>query len=151
MRHARKSAHSYVFWGSFVVSQSCRLLPEANIHTFVRMGPICIWMCWTPTCDRVQVVLSSGLFRYTDADGFLGSWIRGNHSPRVCSVCLNGWKRVPSKCPSVETGSPLPFLDLALEERVLDESSRKFGVRFSTFRKKLNIHSYVPGDSDHHP
>ena len=42
----------------------------------------------------------------------------------------------PSKCPPSRTGSPLQFLDLALEERV---------------RKKLNIHSYVPGDSDHHP
>ena len=52
---------------------------------------------------------------------------------------------------SVETGSPLPFLDLALNKRVLDERNRKFGVKFSTFRKKLNIYSYVPGDSDHHP
>ena len=30
-------------------------------------------------------------------------------------------------------------------------SNRKFGVKLSTFRKKLNIYSYVPGDSDHHP
>ena len=47
--------------------------------------------------------------------------------------------------------SPLPFLELALEKRVLDERNRKFGVKFSTFRKKLNVYSHVPGDSDHHP
>ena len=33
---------------------------------------------------------------------------------------------------------------------MLDENNRKSGVRFSTFRKKLNIYSYVPGESDHH-
>ena len=62
---------------------------------------------------------------------------------------LNDWN-ASIKVPSVETCSPLPFLDLALEECVLDERNRKFGVKFSTFRKKLNIYSYVPGDSDHH-
>ena len=51
---------------------------------------------------------------------------------------LNGWN-ASIKVPSVETGSRLPFLDLALEKRVLDESNRKFGVKFSTCRKKLNI------------
>ena len=49
------------------------------------------------------------------------------------------------KVPSVETSS------LALEKRVLDERNRKFVVKFFTFRKKLSIYSYVPGDSDHHP
>ena len=63
---------------------------------------------------------------------------------------LKGWN-APIKVPSVGTGSPLPFLDSALEKRVLDENGRKFGVKFSTFRKKLSIYSHVPGDSDHHP
>ena len=88
------------------------------------------------------------LFRYID-DGF------GVLDPRNISVhelhrLLNDWN-ASIKVPSVETCSPLPFLDLALEKCVLDERNRKFGVKFSTFRKKLNIYSYVPGDSDHHP
>ena len=63
---------------------------------------------------------------------------------------LNGWNAC-IKVPSIETTSPPPYQDLALEKRVLAEDSRKFGVKFSIFRKKLNIYSYVPGDSDHHP
>ena len=63
---------------------------------------------------------------------------------------LNEWN-ASIKVPSIETSCPLPCLDLALEKRALLEDSSKFGVKFSTFRKKLNIYSYVPGDSDHHP
>ena len=110
--------------------------------------PVCIWMCWTPTCCSVQVVLSSV------SSGTLttvsGSLIRGNITVHELHCLLNGWN-ASIKVPSVETGRPLPFLDLALEQRVPDENSRKFGVKFSTFRKTLNIHSYAPGDSDHHP
>ena len=63
---------------------------------------------------------------------------------------LNGWT-ASIKMPSIETSSPPPYLDLALEKRVLAEDSTKFGVKFSTFSKKVNIYSYVSGDSDHHP
>ena len=88
------------------------------------------------------------LFRYID-DGF-GVLDSRKISVHELQRLLNGWN-ASIKVPSVETSSPLPFLDLALEKRVLDERNRKFGVKFSTFRKKLNIYSYVPGDSDHHP
>ena len=63
---------------------------------------------------------------------------------------LNG-RNASIKVPSIETTSPPPYQDLALEKRVLAEDSRKFGVKLFTFRKKLNIYSYVPGDSEHHP
>ena len=48
---------------------------------------------------------------------------------------LNGWN-ASIKVLSVETGSPLAFLDLALEKPVLDESIRKFGVKFSTISQE---------------
>ena len=58
------------------------------------------------------------LFRYID-DGFgvLDSWKISVHE---LQRLLNGWN-ASIKVPSVETSSPLPFLDLALEKRVLDE------------------------------
>ena len=86
-------------------------------------------------------------FPYID-DGF-GVLDSRKISVHELQCLLNGWN-ASIKVPSVETCSPLPFLDLALEKRVLDERNRKFGVKFSTFRKKLSIYSYVPGDSDHH-
>ena len=87
------------------------------------------------------------LFWYTD-DGF-GVLDSRKITVHELQCLLKGWN-ASIKVPSVETGSPLPFLDVVLEKRVLDENNRKFGVKFSTFRKKLNIY-YVPGDSDHHP
>ena len=88
------------------------------------------------------------LFRYIN-DGF------GVPDSRKITInelhCfLNGWSAF-IKMPSIETSSPPPYLDLALEKRVLAEDSRKFGVKFSKFREKVNIYSYVSGDSDHHP
>ena len=101
--------------------------------------PICIWLCWTFTCGRVQWVLSSvSSSTLMTVFGVLDS---RNISVHELQRLLNGW----NAC------SPLPFLDLALEKRVLDARKRKFGVKFSAIRKKLNIYSYVPGDSDHHP
>ena len=58
----------------------------------------------------------------------LECWIRGTSQSTSCSVLLNGWN-ASIKVPSVEACSPLPFLDLALEKRVLDERNRKFGVQ----------------------
>ena len=60
-------------------------------------------------------------------------------SSTLTTVCGAGFEENPR------------VLDSALEKRVLDECNRKFGVKFSTFRKNLNIYSCVPGDSDHHP
>ena len=60
-------------------------------------------------------------------------------SSTLTTVCGAGFEENPR------------VLDSALEKRVLHESNGKFGVKFSTFRKKLYIYSYVPGDSDHHP
>ena len=88
------------------------------------------------------------LFRYID-DGF-GVVDTRKFTFNELQSLLNSWN-ASIKGPSIETSCPLPNLDLALENLVLAEDSRKFGVKFSTFRKKLNICSYVPGDSDHHP
>ena len=88
------------------------------------------------------------LFRYID-DGF-GVLDTRKFTFSELQSLLNSWN-TSIKVPSVETSCPLPYLDLALEKLSLPGNSRKFGVKFSTFRKKLNIYSYVPGDSDHHP
>ena len=88
------------------------------------------------------------LFRYID-DGF-GVLDTRKFTFNELQSLLNSWN-TSIKVPSIETSCPLPYLDLALEKLSLPENSRKFGVKFSTFRKKLNIYSYVPGDSDHHP
>ena len=56
----------------------------------------------------------------------------------------------PSRClPSRPAVRP-PYLDLSLEKLVL-ANSRRLCVKFSTFREKVNIYSYVSGDSDNHP
>ena len=88
------------------------------------------------------------LFRYID-DGF-GVLDTRKFTFNELQSLLNSWN-TSIKVPSIETSCPLPYLDLALEKISLPENSRKFGVKFSTFRKKLNIYRYVPGDSDHHP
>ena len=105
-------------------------------------------MCWTLTCGRAPRVLSS--VSSCTLMTVLECWIRGKSQSTSLQRLLNDWN-ASMKVPSVETCSPLPFLDLALEKCVLDERNRKFGVEFPTFRKKLNIYSCVPGDSDHHP
>ena len=95
-------------------------------------------------CVGLPRVQSSGgalkcLVQYID-DGF-GVLDSRNITVHELQCLLNVWN-ASIKVPSVEIGSPLPFLDLALEKSVLDENSRKFGVKFTTFRKKLNTYSY---------
>ena len=99
-------------------------------------------------CGRVLATLSS--VSSVKLMTVLWSRIRGKSEANELQCLLNGWNAC-IKVPSIETTSPPPYQDLALEKRVLAEDSRKFGVKFSIFRKKLNIYSYVPGDSDHHP
>ena len=78
------------------------------------------------------------LFRYTLTTVW-GSWIRGKSQSTSCSV----FGTHPSKClPSRPAGSSR-FLIEPWKKRVLDENSRKFGVKFSKLRKKLNIYSHV--------
>ena len=88
------------------------------------------------------------IFRYID-DGF-GFLDTRKFTFNELQILLNSWN-ASIKVPSIETSFPLPYLDLASEKLVLAGDSRKFGVMFSTFRKKHNIYSYVPGDSDNHP
>ena len=62
------------------------------------------------------------LFRYID-DGF-GVLDSRKISVHELQRLLNGWN-ASIKVPSVETCSPLPLLDLALEKCVLDEEKQK--------------------------
>ena len=55
-----------------------------------------------------------------------------------------------SKCPLSRPAARSRSWIWLSKKRVLDERNRKFGVKFSTFRKKPNIYSYVSGDSGHH-
>ena len=69
------------YGGSFFeVTWACPLVFNAQAN-----WPICIWMCWTPTCGRVQVVLSS--VSSGTLTTLLGSWIRGRPQSTSCSVC----------------------------------------------------------------
>ena len=69
------------YGGSFSKSHvTCPLVFNAQAN-----WPICFWMCWTPTCGRVQVVpssVSSGTLTTV-----LGSLIRGKSQSTSCSVC----------------------------------------------------------------
>ena len=91
-------------------------------------------------CGRVLATLSS--VSSVKLMTVLWSRIRGKSEPTSCSVFSMDWNAC-IKVPSIETTSPPPYQDLVLEKRVLAEDSRKFGVKFSTFCKKLNIYSYT--------
>ena len=86
-------------------------------------------------------------FRYFD-DGF-GVLDTGKITINELSCLLSDWNE-SFKVPSIETSSTLPYPDLALKKCVLAENNSNFVLNLSTFRKKLDIYSYVPGESDHH-
>ena len=88
------------------------------------------------------------LFRYTD-DGF-GVLDSRKISVHELQRLLNGWI-ASIKVPSVETCSPLPFLDLGSRKNVCWTRERESLVSSSPhFGKKL-ILQLLSGDSDHHP
>ena len=161
-RRRRTSHSTFLFTGTRPGRVSCEIAAPCPVYTTHTARRFLFSRSHGCACELANLYLDvldshvwqgtegalKCLFQYID-DGF-GVLDSRRISVHELQRLLNGWS-ASIKVPSVETCSPLPFLDLALEQCVLDERNRKFCVKFSTFRKKLNIYSYVPGDSDHHP
>ena len=150
-----RAIRRFLFTGTRLGRVSCEIAAPCPVYTthavrrFLFGGHLGLVNLYLDVLDSHVWQGSEGalkcLFRYSD-DGF-GVLDSRKISLHELQRLLIGWN-ASIKMPSVETCSPLPFLDLALEKCVLDERNKKFGVKFSTFRKKLNIYSYVLGDSD---